>query len=106
MEKPDPKHNARAQSLAKQLQGDFPHIASAISTGLSSDPTIFMASLQDNRDVSTGFQGLYTTLEAYITHIVNTMAIEKGEFLTQIQSLETDIREKTGTLHALARSLE
>jgi hypothetical protein len=34
------------------------------------------------------------------------MAVEKGEFLTQIQSLETDIREKTGTLHALARSLE
>ena len=102
----DPEHNTEAQSLAEQLQGDFPQVASAISAGLKHDPSALISALQDNGDIAAGFQGLCTTLEAYIVHIMNTISVEKGELLSQIQALETDVREKTGTIYALARSLE
>ena len=92
--------------MAEQLQGDFPQVASAISAGLKRDPSALVGALRDNRDIAAGFQSLCTTIEAYIVHILNTMSAEKGELLSQVQALETDIREKTGTLNALAKSVE
>jgi uncharacterized protein YoxC len=62
--------------------------------------------VQDDRNVASGFQAMCTTVEAFITHILNTTAAEKGDLQEQIRALNTDIQKKTETLCALAKSVK
>lgn len=95
-----------AHALATLLKEDFPHIADAVSAGLGSDPTALIKIVRDDRSVASGFQAMCTTVEAFIAHILNTTAAEKGDLHAQVRALNADIQEKTDTLRSLAKSVE
>jgi uncharacterized protein YoxC len=94
------------RALATLLKKDFSHIADTVSTGLGNDPATVIKTIRDDRNIASGFQAMCTTVEAFITHILNTTAAEKSDLHAQIQALNADIQEKADTLRSLARSVE
>lgn len=99
-----PNSDTWARDVAEQLKRSFPHLANAVSSGLTNDESL-NATIGDE-DVATDFEGLCRMLEAYRKHVEKTASAENRDLLVQNEALKADIQEITEEIHVLVKSLE